>query len=380
MHVDQLARIARNAPTTFRVARSAGQELPRVGTRAMLDRPAVDARSGRRGGSDGDAADGPDGGRRRGGGRSGHPRCRARRVRRRRRAARRAGTVPPCQRRRVRPPRHTARRPARAACAVRRTRRPLRRADTPTSAAPVDGPGFAPGAGAGAPVARGAHRGRTGTHRRHLPGRDRRPRAAQAVHRVRERRRERRVRRLPAWHARRDLRAAGGDRGPGRRADLPGRRLRHPDAGPRCCTRRPMAAGLRPAPRGGPVPRGGAQLVRGAADGPPRHDPAQEGADARRPPVGAAARPARQLRLGRLRRGAAAGPRPARRRAQRLLPPRARARRRRDRVPDRDGRPGRGRGGERPAARRGPGRGGVATSGTGWPASCTTPPASGCSP
>ena len=35
----------------------------------------------------------------------------------------------------------------RAARAVRRTRRPLRRADAPTSAAPVDGPGFARGSG-----------------------------------------------------------------------------------------------------------------------------------------------------------------------------------------------------------------------------------------
>ena len=91
----------------------------------------------------------------------------------------------------------------------------------------------------------GAHRGRPAAHRRDLPGRDRRPRAAQAVHRVRHRRRERRVRRFPAWHARHDLRRAGGDRRAGRRADLPRRRLRHPDAGPRSRAGGPVAAGLR---------------------------------------------------------------------------------------------------------------------------------------
>ena len=227
-------------------------------------------------------------------------------------------------------------------------------------------------------VARGAHRGRARDHRRHLPGRDRRPRAAPAVHRVRERRRERRVRRLAARHARRDLRelveTAGLAGAQIFLVDASGTRMRvtvpHPSTGGRR---------LRPAPRGGPPPRGGTQLVRGAADGRPvmtRRRKAQMLAD---PAWDAAARPARQLRLGRLRRRAAAGARPARRRAQRLLPPRARARRRRDRVP-------RPRWPTRPRSRwRTPGcspKSGARprpTSGTGWPASCTTPPASSCS-
>ena len=82
--------------------------------------------------------------------------------------------------------------------------------------------------------------------------------------------------------------------------DASGTRMRVHGAAP--VDRWPL--GLRAAPRGGPAPRGGAQLVRGAADRPTGGDPAQEGADARRPSMGAAARPARQLRVGRLRRRA----------------------------------------------------------------------------
>ena len=229
----------------------------------------------------------------------------------------------------------------------------------PTAAAPVDGPGIAAGAGARAPGARGAHRGRR--RLTVVTFRD--------VTDVRVQRR-----RFTAFAtAAANVAYAGSLRGTldaicaqlvetaglaGAQiflVDASGTRMRVHGAAPVDRWPSDFALRLEEARHRGAR----AQLVRGAADGPPGGDPAQEGADARRPPVGAAARPARQLRLGRLRRGAAGGPRPRRRRAQRLLPARARARRRRDRVPDRDGRPGRRRGGERPAARRGPRRGRV---------------------
>ena len=125
--------------------------------------------------------------------------------------------------------------------------------------------------------------------------------------------------------------------------------------------------------------RGAGSLVRGVADRPPRGHhgrKAQMLADPRWAPLhdqldSFAWEDFAAVPLGRAR--------PARRGTQRLLRTRARARRRRDRVPHGDGRPGRGRGGERPAGRRSPGRGGVRTSATGWRASSTTPHASGCS-